>query len=307
VLVTGAAGFLGRYVVAEMAARGWAVSGLDRHILDRDDALFRHVVEWEALTLPSSSLDDVLRRVQPDLLIHAAGPASVPSSVVDPALDFQISVQVFFQLLDSVRHIVPECRVLFLSSAAVYGNPPQLPIGEDSPKQPLSPYGYHKLICEKLAEEFHSLYGVRVSTVRLFSAYGAGLRRQVLWDICQKAINDPLVELLGTGEETRDFVNAGDIARAVACMVEAGSFEGQVYNLGTGQETSIRTLANLLLTTLEISKSIRFTGTRRTGDPVRWCADIRQLEALGYHPIVPISEGTARYARWVKSLEPGTR
>jgi UDP-glucose 4-epimerase len=299
VLVTGAAGFLGRYIVAEMAASGWTVCGLDRHVLDPDDALVRQVIEWQALTLPSPSLDDLLRRVQPDVLIHAAGPASVPSSMVDPALDFALSAQVFFHLLDSVRRIVPECRVLFLSSAAVYGNPAELPVSEDCPEQPLSPYGYHKLICEKLAEEFHFLYGVRVSTVRLFSAYGVGLRRQVLWDICQKAIHEPLVELLGTGQETRDFVDARDIAKAVSCVVAAAPFEGQVYNLGTGQETSIRTLASLLLTALGISKPIHFTGVRRIGDPMRWRADINRLAALGYRPVVPISEGAARYARWV--------
>jgi len=299
ILVTGAGGFLGRYIVSEMMEAEWAVIGLDQRSLPTADPVLQQIAEWHSIELPSSALDELLCRLQPEVLIHAAGPASVPASLADPASDFHSSVDVFFHTLDSVRRKAPGCRVVFLSSAAVYGNPLQLPVSEEASLRPLSPYGSHKLICEKIAEEFHELFKVRVCSVRTFSAYGNGLRRQVLWDICQQALREPIVKLLGTGEEARDFVHARDVARAIALIASNGSFEGEVYNLGTGQETSIQELARILLAALGQCKEVYFSGRRRTGDPVRWCANIARLSELGYRPSISISEGTKEYARWV--------
>lgn len=299
VLVTGAGGFLGQHIVAAMASQGWRVVGLDCHPMADLEALQRQVMEWHTVTLPSADLDQILARLQPDLLIHAAGPASVSASVSVPYTDFDGSLPVFFQVLDAVRRLVPECKVIFLSSAAVYGNPPHLPISEDAPLRPISPYGYHKLLCEKLAEEFHAVYGVRTCAVRIFSAYGPGLRRQVLWDICMKALESNRLELLGTGDESRDFVHAQDVAQGIALIADRAPFQADVYNLATGKETKIRDLTEILIAALRRDVEVEFTGTLRAGDPLRWCADIARLSKLGYRPQTPIAIGAADYARWV--------
>lgn len=298
-VVTGAAGFLGRYIVADLANKGWSVIGLDRVSPSKDDALSGQVLEWCEAALPSDRLAHSLAYWQPCALVHAAGPASVPASLHDPWSDFDGNVSVFFHVLDSVRRHAPECRVILLSSAAVYGNPLVLPVGENAPVRPISPYGFHKRLCEQLAEEFHVLYGLRVCSARIFSAYGPGLRRQVLWDICQKALHQPFIQLLGTGQETRDFIHAQDIAGAIALLLRDADFDEPVYNLATGEETTIAELATILCSALGVSKEINFTGTLRQGDPSRWCADTSRLRALDFQPGISIGEGALRYARWI--------
>ena len=198
VLITGVQGFLGPYIAREFAARNRRVVGISRSsartpLTDLSDLIVAN--------LSSREFEALLVAVKPDLIIHAAGPSSVGNSVADPAADFRSSVSVFHYLLDALRRLVPDCRVLFLSSAAVYGNPQTLPVHEDAPLRPISPYGFHKKICEILVEEFYSVYGIRGCSVRIFSAYGTGLKRQVLWDISRKALWDNVVNLQGTGEE----------------------------------------------------------------------------------------------------------
>lgn len=301
VLVTGSGGFLGRYIVAHISALGYKVIGLDRRPVAEADPARRHLAEWHHIGLPSPDLHVLLEHLRPDALIHAAGPASVPHSITDPAIDFQGSAEVYFQVLDCVRRNAPECRVVLLSSAAVYGNPLELPVKEDVPLHPISPYGFHKLICEKLTEEFRSIYNMRVCSVRIFSAYGPGLSQQVLWDICKKARNHADVKLLGTGEETRDFIHARDVAQGLAIILERGRFDGEAYNLGTGEETKICDLARMVVMALGRNPQIQFEGSMRPGDPLRWRADIAHLSKLGYYPRISITEGVKDYAQWVLS------
>lgn len=302
VLITGSRGFLGHYLVHEMAGSGWRVIGLDAPSTDRPAySPNSAVAQYHEVELPSPALDDILARSQPDAVIHAAGSASVPRSVAEPHADFRASADVFCSLLNSVRLNVPESRVVFLSSAAVYGNPANIPVDEEEPLHPISPYGFHKLLSEKLAEEFHLVYGLRTCAVRIFSAYGPGLQRQVLWDICRKALSEQGVKLMGTGKETRDFVHGSDVARGIRTVLEHGSFQSEAYNLATGVETTIQDLASKLLNALDVTNSISFDGTVRQGDPMRWQASMTRLSSLGYVPEVDLDQGLMDYAQWVLS------
>src|SRR5207248_3256916 len=127
------------------------------------------------------------------------------------------------------------------SSAAVYGQPDRLPVGETAPLRAISPYGEHRVVCETLLRDS----GLPAVVARVFSAYGEGLRRQVLWDICAKAINSAEVALDGTGDESRDFVHAEDVAAAVVVLIRKADFGGEPYNVATGVETRIGELARL--------------------------------------------------------------
>lgn len=297
IVITGVTGFIGSYLARYFSERGWSVIGVDRTPANND--LLVNLSSFHCLKLPDPAFGILLKDSSPQLCIHCAGTASVSQSITDVSADFHASTVLTFEVLDAMRLSAPRCRLIFLSSAAVYGNPPDLPISEDAPLRPISPYGYHKLLCEKLAEEFHTIYGVRTCSVRIFSAYGSGLRRQVLWDICQKALNSDKVELLGTGDETRDFVHAQDIAQGIALIADRAPFQAEVYNLATGKETKIRDLTEILIAALGRDVEVEFTGTLRAGDPLRWCADITRLSKLGYRPQTPVAIGAADYARWV--------
>jgi UDP-glucose 4-epimerase len=287
--------------MAELTSAGWQVLGLGRNSRGVPVKSGAELIDWVDLTLPSAALDTHLSAWQPELLVHAAGPASVPGSVRDPWADFEDSTRVTFSVLDGVRRLAPECQVILMSSAAVYGNPASLPVGEAAALHPISPYGYHKWMCELMAAEHHTIYALRVCTVRIFSAYGPRLRRQVLWDICQKAVSEPEVELWGTENETRDFINGRDVARAMALLAQRAAFTGEVYNLASGIETSIGRLAEWLLHGLGQTKAIRFNGTQRKGDPLRWRADVSKLSALGYEPSIALADGAQEYARWFQA------
>jgi len=295
-LVTGARGFLGTRVAGSLVVNGYRVIGLDRVSGGASSG-----VECRAVSLPDDSLGDILASERPDVVVHAAGPASVGFSVKEPLSDFEGSVRVQAHLLDSVRRCAPDARVIALSSAAVYGNPTQLPVSEDAALAPISPYGYHKVMCEGLLKEYHAVYGLKTCALRIFSAYGAGLRRQLLWDVCEKAATDPVVRLFGTGEETRDFVHVDDIASAVVAVAGNASFDGEAYNVASGRETSVREVAELIVGQVAPSKPIEFSGEVREGDPLRWEADISRIEDLGFRPAIDVHEGLKAYAEWYRS------
>jgi UDP-glucose 4-epimerase len=255
-------------------------------------------VAYHRLTLPSAALADLIRHEEPQVCVHCAGRASVPLSLEDPAADFRDSTVITFELLDAMRTSAPACRVIFLSSAAVYGDPTELPVREEHSLAPLSPYGFHKRQCELLCEEFSRVYGIRTASARIFSAYGPGLRRQVVWDICQKALADGSVRLRGTGRESRDFIHAADVARALLLLAETAPARGETYNVATGEETTISQLAVLVLAALERDGSPSFDGVNPTGNPLRWQADVSRLHALGFSPSFPLEKGVRQVANW---------
>jgi UDP-glucose 4-epimerase len=199
--------------------------------------------------------------------------------------------------------------LIFFSSAAVFGNPTKLPIVEDSIPQPISPYGVHKHLAEVLLKEYARLWGLSVTVLRPFSAYGPGLRKQLLWDAGRRAVQaskagKSSVTLFGTGNETRDFIYASDVARAALHVIgrpATGAFE--VFNVGTGVESSVSEVVSLLLQELDIRLELAFDGSTRAGDPVAWRADMSRLENLGFSPRVLLREGVRRVAEWMRSVQ----
>lgn len=281
VVVTGAAGFIGSRAAAAFAAEGWEVvrAGRPEH------------------ELPSREFDRLFDDHDVDLVVHCAGPASVPASLADPPADRAGSVGVTRGLLALLEDCDPPPRLLLVSSAAVYGEPRELPVAETSALAPISPYGRHRLEVEDLA----AASVVPTAVARVFSAYGEGLRRQVLWDVARKALHRDVVELWGTGAESRDFVHVDDVARALVLIGRHASFTDDVYNVGSGEETTIAELARLVLEALGSDARPAFRGVEREGDPARWRADTGRLRALGWSPSVALADGVARYAAWVRT------
>ena len=298
VLITGAAGFLGKQIGQQFAQLGWKVVGVD--ILPPGSVQLSSGVRYVQIGLPSPEFGALLQDAQPDVCIHCAGRASVPMSMSDPAADFRDNTILTFELLDAIRRHAPKCRFILLSSAAVYGNPRALPVSENTHVAPLSPYGFHKRQCELICQEFARVYDVPTISVRIFSAYGPGLRRQVVWDICERLLTKGTLSLSGTGNESRDFIHAIDIARALALLAEEGSANGEIYNLAAGRETTIAELASHLISALGMKAEAKFDGQTRPGDPLNWRADVSKLQALGFVPFVTLEKGLADVAAWAR-------
>ena len=253
------------------------------------------------IDLPSSQIRSVLSLVKPDLLVNCASSASVQLSMQDPLSDLRQSVGVYSEILDAVRMESPDTTVALTSSASVYGQPKLLPTPETATVSPLSPYGYHKMMCETLSLEYASIFGIKTLNLRIFSAYGERLLKQVIYEILTK-IHSPgnsSLDLYGTGNETRDFIHAQDVAKAIDIIYESG-LTG-TFNVAAGKPTSIREIAHLLTQCSNPLREVRFTGKSRPGDPDFWHADISKLQALGFMTEIPISEGISRVVRWFKN------
>ncbi|KAA0893321.1 NAD-dependent epimerase/dehydratase family protein [Oryzomonas rubra] len=299
VLITGAAGFLGRYTAQFFSELGCTVIGIDS--IPPENAPLAHLTAYHNVKLPDKALDDLLRTLSPDVCIHCAGRASVPLSVSDPSADFYTNTVLTFEVLEALRLHAPACRFILLSSAAVYGNPQTLPVNEEQPASPISPYGFHKWQCEQLCSEFARIYGLKTASVRIFSAYGPGLRRQVLWDMCFKVITGHALKLQGTGRESRDFIHARDVAKALHIVAANAPMQGETYNLASGNETTILELASLVLDALNEGCSPQFDGVIPQGNPVNWQADITKLHALGFTPDIPLKQGIRTFATWCRA------
>ncbi|MCU0534216.1 MAG: NAD-dependent epimerase/dehydratase family protein [Hydrococcus sp. Prado102] len=298
-LITGVAGFIGRYVARYFSDKGWSVIGIDNS--PPENAPLANLSTYYRLQLPTAELSDILQKSPPYACIHCAGRASVGLSLSDPGSDFYASTALTFEILNALRLNAPQCRFVFLSSAAVYGNPHSLPVSEEQPPAPLSPYGFHKWQCEQLCWEFAKVYQLSATSLRIFSAYGPGLRRQVIWDICQKALARNSLILQGTGRESRDFIHAIDIANALSIVVDKAPMQGEVYNLGTGREVAIAQLTDLVLQSLDLDIRPQFDGIVPSGNPANWQADISKLEQLGFFPTVPLERGIKTFANWCRA------
>lgn len=299
VLITGATGFLGRYITQEFFSAGWRPVGIGTR--QPENAPLQHLVQYYQLKLPDRNLGEIIRQHLPEVCVHCAGRASVDLSVTDPESDFRSSVDMTFNLLDMLRRYSPKCKVIFLSSAASYGDSQTLPMRESHPASPVSPYGFHKFISEQICKEFFTVYSMPTVVARIFSAYGPGLRRQVIWDICLKAMTQPVLRLLGTGNESRDFVHARDIARSIILLTEKAPCRGEVYNVGSGIESSILELARLVLSQMKKDMPIEFHGRVPTHTPVNWRADIGQLAKLGFTISISLQDGIRNFVDWCKA------
>jgi UDP-glucose 4-epimerase len=296
ILITGVSGFIGRHAARFFNRRGAEVYGVDSN--PEEGTPMGDLAGYARMRLPSEELGNLLGRVRPDLVLHCAGRASVPLSVKDPRTDFFNGPVLTWEVLDAIRLHAPECAFLFLSSAAVYGCPGNLPVAESCTPEPISPYGAHKRQSEMICADFSHLFGLRTASARVFSAYGPGLRRQVVWDLCHKAIAKGRIEAQGTGEESRDFLHVRDLCEGLAVLAERAPMMGEVYNFGSGEETSIRNLAELVVGALHLDCEIAFDGCVPKGTPLNWRADISAVKALGFLPKVGIVDGVRSYAKW---------
>lgn len=299
IFIIGASGFLGNEVSQFSRDQGLRTIGVDI-VPPKNGSIFS---DFLLVQHGSPDIGRELADVKPTYLLNLAGNADVGRSVREPLLDFRLSVDLFASLLDQVRTLSPETKVLLASSAAVYGQPRELPITEQLVPQPISPYGYHKWMCELLAREYHLIYGTKVAAMRVFSAYGAGLRKQIFWDLCQKCVGQNEIALSGDGTESRDFIHARDIAGAILCILRNSPFTGEAINVASGQETAIRRIAELVLGEFGLnSDCLSFSGVVRAGDPKNWRADITQLCALDFELSMDLERGVARYVEWFKNL-----
>ena len=293
IIVIGSEGFIGSHLCAHFLKNGYDVYGAD---ITEPPANTKY--RYIKVSRLSNETEELFRAHVFDYCINAAGSGNVTYSVSHPLMDFEANTLDVIRILDAIRKVNPGCKYVHISSAAVYGNPTSLPISETAPLNPISPYGFHKMMSEMICKEYCSLFAVPVSIIRPFSIFGTGLRKQLFWDICCKLKKEQSIELFGTGDETRDFIHIDDFVLLAEHIMKQSSFNGEVFNAAGGKEISIKAIAEIFERHHSDKIKINFNGASKKGDPINWKADMSAVSKTGFSPIAHFEQEVIAYIRW---------
>jgi UDP-glucose 4-epimerase len=310
VVVTGGAGFIGSHLAEELVRRGAdvvVVDDLTKGQLRNLDAIADRI-EVVRLDLRDEELGGLLAARKPAFVFHLAGFASAPDSVGEARLDFEQNAVATISLLEGLREHCSTARVVFASSAAVYGEGSDgTALSEDGPTVPLAPYGVSKLAAERYISVYANVYGLPAASLRLFPGYGPRLRRHVMWDLMSKLREDAgRLTLEGDGTQVRDFLYVANAIDAMLLVAETAPLEGEVYNVSDGRPVTIGELAALIAEAMELAPEIAHTGSVRPGVAHAWIADTARIRELGFRPRVDLEQGLARTVEWFRA-ESGRR
>ena len=277
VLVTGGAGFIGFHLCNKLSQLTDDLtiydnlsSGLMKNVQDVPKAKF---VKGDILDLKT-----LCNQPKSDLIYHLAAQVVVGYSMENPLVDFETNAKGTLCVLEKARK--DDAKVVFASSAAVYGNPTVFPTPESYGFHPFSCYGLSKVVGEEYCQMYREQYGLDIAITRFANVYGLRCHG-VIHDFLDKLANNPnKLEIIGTGEQCRDFVHVSDV---VAALVKVGSEDyvnGEVYNLGLGKTNSIIELAKLILTILDLQNKtvVTTTGVSWQGDVTKIWFDISKAK-----------------------------
>lgn len=303
ILITGGAGFIGSHILAQLQGR----RDMDVVVFDNlSSGSKEHVPAGMELVegdvCDEAAVDALFADHHFDAVIHLAAQTMVPTSVEQPVLDCQIN-------LEGVLHVLEACRIhgtghiLFSSSAAVYGDNLHIPLKETERLVPTSPYGITKMATEHYLRVYHELYGMDATVFRFANVYGERQGEKgeggVVSIFCKLLSQRQGITVFGDGNQTRDFVYAGDIAQAI---IRALPLKGcHTMNVSTGQETSINDLIRSFEKAVGYTVPVQYTAPR-TGDILRSVLSNEALKRdLGFVPAMDLEEGIRRTYDWYRS------
>lgn len=303
VLVTGGAGFIGSHIVRGLLERGDRVRVLDNFSTGKRGSLDGLDVEIvEADLRDASRLTEACRGVE--TVFHQAAFVSVPQSMQEPLDCFDVNVTGTASLLEAARkHGVK--RVVFASSAAVYGDSDAYPLSEETPLRPLSPYAASKRVDEIYGQLYTASFGVEVVGLRYFNVYGPRQRPDSQYAAAvpifiRRLLDNKPVTIFGDGGQTRDLIFVGDVVRANFAAAAHPSAPGGVFNICTGNETRILDLVEILQDLFPSAPAPEFAAPR-AGDIYRSIGSPQKAaETIGFRAEVSLTDGLMKTAEWMK-------
>jgi nucleoside-diphosphate-sugar epimerase len=305
-LVTGGAGFIGSHIVRALIARGDSVRVLDNFSTGKRDNLYRLDGSLEII---EGDLQDRSRVAEAvggvDYIFHQAAVVSVPQSMQEPEVCFEINVKGTLNMLEAAREAGVK-QVVLASSAAVYGESQDLPLKEGSILGVLSPYAASKQVTEVYAGLYTRGFGLPVVALRYFNVYGP--RQSLDSDYAaaipifsHRLLNAQAPTIFGDGCQRRDFIYVSDVARANLLAAENDQAAGQVFNICTGEEISILDLVETLSEIIPESPAPEF-GPPRSGDIYRSQGDPSRAEkVLNFRPEISLHEGLSKTVEWMRT------
>lgn len=304
VLVTGGCGYVGARLVRVLVERGNDVVVWSR-ALPRSRSAEEcppAAVRIEAVDLADAAAVRALPEERFDHVFHLAGNTDFMGSVEHPYDDFRDNVVATVNVLEFIRRCSPQSRLVFTSSAHVYGEGSDVPIAEAMRGEPVSPYGASKLCAEHYIRLYARTYGLRTAIARLFPLYGPGLRRYVVFDFIRKLAADPgVLSIDGDGSQVRDLNYIDNVIDALTVIAKSARFDGDVYNVASGTQVSIMDLSALIAAAMHVAPRLEFSRKLATGAVARWIPDVSAIKALGYRSRVSLKDGLARTVAWFEA------
>ena len=311
VLVTGGAGFIGSALVDQLVRSGDQVlvidnfsTGSEKNLEDAKNASAEDLVV-ENCDIRNPETTKLIADYKPSVIFHLAAQVDVRASVEDPLTDLETNLVGLIRVLEGGRRAKTRKIIFASSGGTIYGEPEakQLPLNEDTPWSPLSPYGVSKLAGGLYINTYSSLHGLEGTTLALANVYGP---RQdphgeagVVAIFAGKLLEGEPCTIYGTGTQTRDFVYVEDVASAFMASIEKG--DGKLLNIGTGTETSIQHLYKEMALAVGIDSAPE-RGTERSGEIERSSLDPSLAEKiLGWKPKTSLRDGIHSTLKWFES------
>ncbi len=299
-LVTGGAGFIGSNIVRRLEALGHEPVVLDDISSGYRENLMPGVAFIEGDVRDTATVAEAIQGC--GVVLHLAASVGNAARIADPQKDAAINVIGTLNVLEAARtHGIK--RVVFSSSAGIFGELKTLPIAEDHPQDPDSPYGASKLAAEKMCLVYNKLYGMKNVGLRYFNVYGLRQRFDAYGNVipifAERMLKGETITIYGDGEQTRDFVNVADVAAANVAAAFTPDVSG-VFNIGSGERITINELARLMQEASDREVGVEY-GPERPGDVRDSLADISAARAaFGFAPSVRIEgPGLREYMEWV--------
>jgi len=292
VLVTGGAGFVGSHIVDKLIMEGYKVKVLD----NLSSGKLENIRQWlggNSIGFIKGDLRDpeiALKAVEEvDVVFHFAANPEVKVSTVNPEVHFANNVVATFNLLEAMRRRGVK-ELVFASSSTVYGEPEEIPVGEDAPIRPVSVYGASKAACESLIHAYSKLYGVKAVVLRYANIVGPRLRHGILWDFIAKLRRNPReLEVLGDGRQVRSYLYIDDAVDATMIAWMKGNRSFEVYNVASEDWITVNEVADTVVEVMGLKDVERvykplLHGIGWPGDAKRIALKIDKIKSLGFKP-----------------------
>jgi UDP-glucose 4-epimerase len=302
ILVTGGAGFIGSHLVDRLAAEGHQVRVIDNLSSGRLENL-AHRRDVEVIIGDLKNPQDAQKAVRGvDAVFHFAANPEVRVSTTNPDIHFSENVVATFNLLEAMRKN-DVTQLVFASSSSVYGEPPQIPVDEETPLRPVSVYGASKAACENLIHAYAKLYGFRAVALRYANVVGPRLRHGVIWDLINKLRKNPHeLEILGDGKQVRSYIYIDDAVEATLLAWKKTNDAYAAYNVAAADWITVDEVAD------QVIEAMGLTNVKKTYKPVLhgvgWPGDVKKIalkidkiKQLGFKPQLNSKEATKLTAK----------
>lgn len=307
VLVTGGSGFIGSNIVRRLLDLGHEAVVLDDLSSGFAENLVPGVPFFESDVRDAEAVAAALEDC--DVVLHLAASVGNARSIDDPVKDAQINVIGTLNVLEAARRQGLR-RIVFSSSAGIFGELKTLPIAEDHPQDPDSPYGASKLAAEKMCLVYNKLYGMKNVCLRYFNVYGVNQRYDAYGNVipifADRILRGESMTVFGDGEQTRDFVNARDVAAANIAAATADDEAAGSFNVGSGTRVTINELAALMQRAAGREVGLEYAPPRQGDVRDSLAATAAAHAAFGFAPEVGLDEGVREYLSWIRE-DPVTR